>query len=136
MLQSETHTFRHNNNSIRSSLTIAGNVLRKSSSLLEPAPAAAPGDISHLLKSPREGEIKKCDAVCLPTFSCESSKTVITSRQQYAAAERPAQARQPRPDNKSTGSGWGGAHSQDAELPRCNQTSNKDVATLHNLLKW
>lgn len=74
-----------------STLTIAGNVLRKPSSPLEPAPAAALGDISHLLKS-RGGGVKSVTlSACLPSH-CESSKTVITSRRQYAAAERLAEA--------------------------------------------
>lgn len=52
----------------------------------KPAPAAAVGDISHLLKS---REKKKKKRLLPPALSCESSKTVITSLQQHAAAQRP-----------------------------------------------
>lgn len=48
-------------------ITIAGNILRKPSSPLEPPPAASLGDSSHLLKCQREGE-KKEVWHCLPAY--------------------------------------------------------------------
>lgn len=112
-------------------LTIARNILRKSFFPLEPPPAAALGDSSHLLKCQREGE-KKDVWHCLPSYllmwiiqSCNNI-TAATCCCTEAGTGATAVSRH-------GGSCWCGARSQEAELHRHNQTPKKDVERLHHL---